>query len=396
MRSRQGISVLLIFIIFFCFHTSVYAEDASVSLHSLSAVLMDADSGRILYEKAGDTPRANASTTKVLTCILALENGNGDDYVEISAKAASQPEVKLGLLKGEQYYLEDLLYSLMLQSHNDSAVAIAEYIGGSVENFSSMMNQKALQIGCKDTHFITPNGLDAEDSAGTHHTTAEDLALIMRYALQSETFLKITQTESYSFTDILKKRQFSVQNTNAFLHMTDGVLSGKTGYTADAGYCYVCACRKNGKTFVISLLGAGWPGHKTYKWEDALKLLEYGDSNFEYRSIWQEPNLSYIPVKNGILEGSYPTSTIYTGGSVSASDIDKKRQLLLCKTDILRYQVVLKENLEAPIHKGEQIGRVVYTLNGSTLFSYPILASSSISRKTYLYCAQHVFKNFFH
>lgn len=172
-------------------------------------------------------PRPNASTTKVLTCILALENGDGDDYVQVSANAASQPQVKLGLQKGEQYYLEDLLYSLLLQSHNDSAVAIAEHIGGSIEGFSDMMNAKAREIGCMDTHFITPNGLDAEDSDGTHHTTASDLALIMRYAIKNKVFLKIAQTKEYSFSDLSKKQTFSVHNTNALFSMTDGVLGRK-------------------------------------------------------------------------------------------------------------------------------------------------------------------------
>ena len=148
----------------------------------ISAVLMDGESGRVLYEKDGERPLANASTTKVLTCIVALENSPGDDYVQVSQNAASQPEVKLGLQKGEQYYLEDLLYSLMLKSHNDTAVAIAEHCGGSVEGFARMLNRKAKQIGCKNTYFITPNGLDAEDENGKHHTTAKDLALIMRYA----------------------------------------------------------------------------------------------------------------------------------------------------------------------------------------------------------------------
>ena len=181
-------------------HAILMVPQLSDDLYALSAVLMDADSGRILYEKEGETPRPNASTTKILTCILALENSDGDDYVQVSANAASQPQVKLGLQKGEQYYLEDLLYSLLLQSHNDSAVAIAEHIGGSVEGFSDMMNAKARKIGCTDTHFITPNGLDAEDSSGTHHTTASDLALIMRYAIKNKVFLKIAQTKEYSFS----------------------------------------------------------------------------------------------------------------------------------------------------------------------------------------------------
>lgn len=205
--------------------TPVAEEPAE--LYALSAVLMDGESGRVLYEKDGERPLANASTTKVLTCIVALENSPGDDYVQVSQNAASQPEVKLGLQKGEQYYLEDLLYSLMLKSHNDTAVAIAEHCGGSVEGFARMLNRKAKQIGCKNTYFITPNGLDAEDENGKHHTTAKDLALIMRYAIKNETFLHIAQTRDYTFSEITGKRTFSVHNANAFLDMRDGVLAGK-------------------------------------------------------------------------------------------------------------------------------------------------------------------------
>ena len=383
-------------------HAILMVPQLSDDLYALSAVLMDADSGRILYEKEGETPRPNASTTKILTCILALENSDGDDYVQVSANAASQPQVKLGLQKGEQYYLEDLLYSLLLQSHNDSAVAIAEHIGGSVEGFSDMMNAKARKIGCTDTHFITPNGLDAEDSSGTHHTTASDLALIMRYAIKNKVFLKIAQTKEYSFSDLSKKRTFSVHNTNALFSMTDGVLAGKTGFTGDAGYCYVCAVQKDDRIFIIALLAAGWPGHKTYKWHDTLKLLDYGKNNFYYRSFWQEPDLSYISVKDGIPERDshtddfLPDGSIYIGGQVKATEEEKQQKILLNNDDRLQYQVRLKDELQAPVRKGEQIGRVVYMLNGQKIASFPILAVQNVDRITFLYCAKLVFRNFFH
>ena len=383
-------------------HAILMVPQLSDDLYALSAVLMDADSGRILYEKEGEMPRPNASTTKVLTCILALENGDGDDYVQVSANAASQPQVKLGLQKDEQYYLEDLLYSLLLQSHNDSAVAIAEHIGCSVKGFSDLMNAKARKIGCTDTHFITPNGLDAEDSDGTHHTTASDLALIMRYAIKNKVFLKIAQTKEYSFSDLSKKRTFSVHNTNALFSMTDGVLAGKTGFTGDAGYCYVCAVQKDDRTFIIALLAAGWPGHKTYKWHDTLKLLDYGKNNFYYRSFWQEPDLSYIPVKDGIPEitshtdNLLPDGSIYIGGQVKATEEEKQQKILLKNDDRLQYQVRLKDELQAPVRKGEQIGRVVYMLNGQKIASFPILAVQNVDRITFLYCAELVFRNFFH
>ena len=370
----------------------------SDDLYALSAVSDGCVTpARVLYQKAGgNAPRPNASTTKVLTCILALENGDGDDYVQVSANAASQPQVKLGLQKGEQYYLEDLLYSLLLQSHNDSAVAIAEHIGGSVEGFSDMMNAKAREIGCMDTHFITPNGLDAEDSDGTHHTTASDLALIMRYAIKNKVFLKIAQTKEYSFSDLSKKQTFSVHNTNALFSMTDGVLAGKTGFTGDAGYCYVCAVQKDDRTFIIALLAAGWPGHKTYKWHDTLKLLDYGKNNFYYRSFWQEPELSYIPVENGILNDFGAGSSVYTGGQISVSDNEKNRQILISSDDRLQYQIRLKEHLSAPVRRGEQIGQIIYFLNDNKFFSCPILATENIQKNTFTHCAELVFKNFFH
>ena len=412
MKFRCSVFIYVILICNLCCQLSVHAgsldhsilmvPQLSDDLYALSAVLMDADSGRILYEKEGEMPRPNASTTKVLTCILALENGDGDDYVQVSANAASQPQVKLGLQKGEQYYLEDLLYSLLLQSHNDSAVAIAEHIGGSVEGFSDMMNAKAREIGCMDTHFITPNGLDAEDSDGTHHTTASDLALIMRYAIKNKVFLKIAQTKEYSFSDLSKKQTFSVHNTNALFSMTDGVLAGKTGFTGDAGYCYVCAVQKDDRIFIIALLAAGWPGHKTYKWHDTLKLLDYGKNNFYYRSFWQEPDLSYIPVKDGIPENTshtdnlLPDGSIYIGGQVKATEEEKQQKILLNKDDRLQYQVRLKDELQAPVRKGEQIGRVIYMLNGQKIASFPILAVQNVDRITFLYCAELIFRNFFH
>ena len=166
---------------------------------------MDADSGRILFAKNGQEELAMASTTKIMTCILALENGILSDPVQVSANASSQPEVRLGMREGQKFYLEDLLYSLMLESHNDSAVAIAEHIGGSVEGFASMMNQKAMDLSCSSTYFITPNGLDAQDETGTHHTTAEDLARIMKYCIleseKKEDFLTLTRTPTSPFAD---------------------------------------------------------------------------------------------------------------------------------------------------------------------------------------------------
>lgn len=172
--------------------------DAS-QLYAQSAVLMDGESGRVLFEKGGGEERPMASTTKIMTCILALEKGNLNDIVTVSEEAARQPEVHLGMKEGDQFYMEDLLYSIMLESHNDSAWAVAEHISGSVEEFSNLMDQKAKELGCSHTNFVTPNGLDGEDEDGIHRTTAEELARIMQYCImespQKEAFADYTDED---------------------------------------------------------------------------------------------------------------------------------------------------------------------------------------------------------
>ena len=365
-------------------------------LHALSAVLMDGDSGRVLYEKDGKTPLANASTTKVLTCIVALESSPGDDYVQVSQNAASQPEVKLGLQKGEQYYLEDLLYSLMLKSHNDTAIAIAEHCGGTVEGFARMMNRKAKQIGCKDTCFITPNGLDAQDENGKHHTTAEDLALIMRYAIKNKTFLHISQTRDYTFSEITGKRTFSVHNANALLDMMDGVLAGKTGYTSQAGYCYVCAWEEEGKTFVVSLLGCGWPNHKTYKWSDTKKLLSYGAYNYDYETYWQEPHTSKIMVTDGVENMQNIGEKVYLRGKCSVTSEDREKEILLKKGEAVTCKTEIPQKVSAPVLKGEKLGRIAYYLDGKLIDSYPVYAERSVEKISFKWYTEKVFHDFFH
>ena len=374
--------------------TPVAEEPAE--LYALSAVLMDGESGRVLYEKDGERPLANASTTKVLTCIVALENSPGDDYVQVSQNAASQPEVKLGLQKGEQYYLEDLLYSLMLKSHNDTAVAIAEHCGGSVEGFARMLNRKAKQIGCKNTYFITPNGLDAEDENGKHHTTAKDLALIMRYAIKNETFLHIAQTRDYTFSEITGKRTFSVHNANAFLDMRGGVLAGKTGYTSQAGYCYVCAWEKEGKTFIVSLLGCGWPNHKTYKWSDTEKLLDFGDYNYEYETYWKEPQTGKILVTDGVEDDQDIGKKIYLRGKCSVTAYDREKEVLLKKGETVTCKIEIPQKVSAPVLKGEKLGRIAYYLDGKLIDFYPVYAEKSVEKISFKWYTEKVFHDFFH
>ena len=300
-------SLLLMFFLFMGRNVCCQADEISESeLYARSACLMDADSGRVLFEKEAETQLPMASTTKIMTCILALEQGSAQDLVTVSARAAGQPRVHMGAEEGEQFLLGDLLYALMLNSDNDAAVMIAEHVGGSVEGFAEKMNLKAAEIGCTATHFVTPNGLDAEDEYGVHSTTARDLALILRYCImespQKDLFLEITRTPSYTFWNNGHTKMYNCTNANAFLGMMDGALTGKTGFTADAGYCYVGALQWEGKTFIVSLLACGWPSNKGYKWSDIRKLMTYALQNYEYRDVFDESPLPVLPVENGQYE----------------------------------------------------------------------------------------------
>lgn len=354
------------------------------SLYAQAAVLMDADSGRILFQKNGDEVLANASTTKILTCILALEEGNLEDVVTASETAAAQPRVHLGMKAGEKFVLRDLLYSLMLESHNDSAVAIAEHVAGTTEKFADTMNEKAKKIGCKNTYFITPNGLDAVDEKGSHSTTASDLAKIMSYCVmeseQKDMFITITGTPNYSFSNADGTRNFSCSNHNSFLSMMEGAFSGKTGFTGKAGYCYVGALEQDGRTFVVALLACGWPNNKNYKWSDTRKLMEYGLENYAYRSVEEQIELPRIEVMDGVAEDGELFKKAYAELEVDyGSDIDFS--YLLRKNEKIEVLIEYEETLEAPLNKGQKIGTVIYSLNENKIQEFPIVMVKNVEER---------------
>lgn len=370
-------------------------EITASQLYAQSAVLMDADSGRILFAKNGQEERAMASTTKIMTCILALENGDLSEEITVSAEAASQPAVRLGMREGQRFRLNDLLYSLMLESHNDSAVAVAECVGGTVEGFAAMMNRKAMELGCSDTYFITPNGLDAEDETGKHHTTAADLARIMKCCImdseKKDAFLEITRTESYQFSDCDGSGSYSCSNHNSFLHMMEGALSGKTGFTADAGYCYVGALRRDDRTFIVALLACGWPNNKGYKWSDTRKLMDYALENYQYREFGTEEETVSVVVENGTA-GGFPGAD---GVQIGASAETEPFRVLLKSGEEIDVEYDVPESVEAPVEKGQTLGTVIYSLNGGTLREYPLTADASVRKRDFSVCLSYIRDCFF-
>lgn len=347
----------------------VQAEGTPENLYARSAVLMDADTGRILFGKNDNEVMPMASTTKIMTLLVTLEHADLDEIVEVSARAASMPDVQLHIREGERYRLQDLCYSLMLESHNDSAVAIAEHVGGTVEGFAAMMNQKAKHLGCYHTYFITPNGLDAEDEHGKHSTTARDLARIMRCCIKNETFLSITREPSWTFTDMDGNRSFTVQNKNAFLQMMEGALTGKTGFTNEAGYCYVGALERGEKRLITVVLACGWPNHKTWKWMDTKALMNYGLEDYHKETLGSD-RMALEPVS--VMDGQKEKVEILTDAALE--------DFLLKEDDEFTMEVLVPDILKAPVQAGELVGSVAYYINGQIVDLFPVYTASEVKK----------------
>ena len=347
----------------------VQAEGTPENLYARSAVLMDADTGRILFGKNDNEVMPMASTTKIMTLLVTLEHADLDEIVEVSARAASMPDVQLHIREGERYRLQDLCYSLMLESHNDSAVAIAEHVGGTVEGFAAMMNQKAKHLGCYHTYFITPNGLDAEDEHGKHSTTARDLARIMRCCIKNETFLSITREPSWTFTDMDGNRSFTVQNKNAFLQMMEGALTGKTGFTNEAGYCYVGALERGEKRLITVVLACGWPNHKTWKWMDTKALMNYGLEDYHKETVGSD-RMALEPVS--VMDGQKEKVKILTDAALE--------DFLLKEDDEFTMEVLVPDILKAPVQAGELVGSVAYYINGQIVDLFPVYTASEVKK----------------
>lgn len=347
----------------------VQAEGTPENLYARSAVLMDADTGRILFGKNDNEVMPMASTTKIMTLLVTLEHADLDEIVEVSERAASMPDVQLHIREGERYRLQDLCYSLMLESHNDSAVAIAEHVGGTVEGFAAMMNQKAKHLGCYHTYFITPNGLDAEDEHGKHSTTASDLARIMRCCIKNETFLSITREPSWTFTDMDGNRSFTVQNKNAFLQMMEGALTGKTGFTNEAGYCYVGALERGEKRLITVVLACGWPNHKTWKWMDTKALMNYGLEDYHKETVGSD-RMALEPVS--VMDGQKEKVEILTDAALE--------DFLLKEDDEFTMEVLVPDILKAPVQAGELVGSVAYYINGQIVDLFPVYTASEVKK----------------
>ena len=394
------LTFIIIFSVFFSDINLCQAEE--LSLNALSAVLYDGDAGRVLYGKNENQVMPIASTTKIMTLIIALEYGNLDDVVTFSKYAAMQPDVQMDAKCGEQYYLRDLLHVMMMQSYNDVAIAVAEYVADTytdkkqvsdivsnrkkeesiekIKIFAGLMNDKAKELECYDTYFITPNGLDAEDENGIHSSTATDMAKITSYAIKIQLIEEICTTRNYSFSELNGNRTVDVGTTNRFLDMLDGAVGMKTGFTNDAGYCYVGAIKKDGKLLISVVLGCGWPPNKNYKWIDTKTLMNYGINNYFFQKVFVSiDNYKKIHILNGVEEyiDTYIPFTL---------------DMILAEDDTVEVLYSVKEGLKAPINKNQEVGTVYIYVDGELFRAFSILAKNNVRKKDLNWYFLNIFK----
>lgn len=355
-------------------------EIKSPDTNSRACVVIDRNTNTILYGKNEKQKRKMASTTKIMTATVIIENFNLNDTIEVSKKAAGTGGSRLGLKFGDKITINDLLYGLMLRSGNDAAVALAEYAGGSIEGFAELMNKKASELGLTNTHFETPHGLDSDE----HYTTAYELAILSNYALNNPTFAQIVGTKNYTITINGYPKQLN--NTNELLGNLNGVYGVKTGFTNGANRCLVTACKRNDMDIICVVLGADT---KKFRTLDSIKLINYVFDNFEPVNIkdlidnnfknWKKENLNKIIINKG-----------------SSQNIDLKleyidKAIIPIRKDLIdsiKITINCPLYFETPLESDSNIGNVNISVSGYLDFNYKVMNVHEVKHKTwnmYLY-----------
>lgn len=354
--------------------TSTEIDDIP-TINARHAIILDRNSKTILYGKKEKETCKMASTTKIMTAIVVIENANLKDTVTVSSKAARTGGSRLGLSTNDTITVENLLYGLMLRSGNDAAVALAEHVGGNLEGFAELMNNKASELGLTSTHFVTPHGLDNDN----HFTTAYDLAILTDYALTNEMFSKIVKTKTYTIT--LNGYPKTLSNTNELLGNLDGVYGVKTGFTNGANRCLVTSCKRGDLDIICVVLGCDTKKDRT---RDSIKLINYTFNNF-----------TVVNVEDIIMSDFEKWSTEHTNSFTVNKGISESFKLKLDNNDI-PYSVVAVNNndinkittsiyfesfYEAPVPPNTTIGTLSLLVNDIEYFKVNILNSNEIAKK---------------
>lgn len=366
--------------------TDTQLEIKEPDTNSRACVVIDRNTNTILYGKYENQKRKMASTTKIMTATIIIENCNLDETIEVSKKAAGTGGSRLGLTTGDKITIRDLLYGLMLRSGNDAAVALAEYAGGSIEGFAELMNKKASELGLNNTHFETPHGLDSDE----HYTTAYELALLSNYALNNTTFAQIVGTKEYTITINGYPKQLS--NTNELLGNFEGVYGIKTGFTNGANRCLVTACKRGDMDIICVVLGADT---KKFRTQDSIKLINYIFNNFKPINIkelvedkfesWKKENLNKIVINKGVTQNI----------NLEIENID--RAIIPIRKDLIdsvNINIDFPLYFEAPVTANTQLGNINISVSDYFNFNYKIYNCFEIKHKSWNVYLFEIFKNY--
>lgn len=381
--------VLFLFVVFFInyfYFNNNFVLGNDLSINARSYVVLDRKSKKVLIGKNEYTKAKMASTTKIMTATIILENCNLDDIVTISKKSANTGGSRLGLKTNDKISVLNLLYGLLLCSGNDAAVALAEYCSGSIPEFCNLMNQKAIELGLTNSHFETPHGLDSDG----HYTTAYELALITDYALKNSTFVKIVNTKNHTIQ--INNYPKNLSNTNELLGVLDGVYGVKTGFTNGANRCLVTACKRNDMDLICIVLGCDT---KKFRGQDSTKLINYCFDNFEYVNIrnllthklndWKNDNKNYFNIIKGVstkldIKFSDPSSDVIP---IKKDEINN-----------INVRFSINKSLAAPITVDNIIGNYEIFSSTNTIYSGDIISNNAIDKKNIKYYLFDFLKNY--
>ena len=355
-------------------------------INARAFVVIDRNSNMVLYGKNENQKRKMASTTKIMTATIIIENYNLKDIVTISKKAAGTGGSRLGLKSGDKISVLDLLYGLLLCSGNDAAVALSEYAAKDIPHFCELMNKKANELGLKSTHFESPHGLDSDG----HFTTAYELATLTNYALKNKTFKNIVGTKNYTIN--INGYPKNLNNTNELLGVLDGVYGVKTGFTNGANRCLVTACKRNNMDIICVVLGCDT---KKFRTTDSIKLINFVNSNFEITNLqniidkdfekWEKEN------KDKILINKSSSKTLNLNYEhLSCSSIPIKRDLI----NSIKVNIDHKNYFEAPLSKNTNIGTIEVFIGNKLYKKLNIYNENFIYKKTFLEYFKLLIKNF--
>lgn len=399
MRKNYISKILFIFMITISISLKVFADDyieddfvsdnledievsntieSAPTINARHAAVYDRASGRLLYGKSENETCKMASTTKIMTSIVVIEKvSNLKETVTVSKKAAGTGGSRLGLSTNDEITVENLLYGLMMRSGNDAAVALAEYVGGSVEGFSTLMNEKASNLGLESTHFVTPHGLDSDD----HFTTAYELAKLTDYALKNETFAKIVKTKTYTIT--INNSTQTLSNTNELLGNLEGIYGVKTGFTNGANRCLVTACKRGKLDIICVVLGCDTKKDRT---KDSTELINYIFNNYTIVNVedlilndfnsWKKDHKNSFTINKGIssnVELNIDLSNIpYSSMAINKNSVNN-----------ISTSITFNSYFEAPLVENSNIGFITLKVDDMEYFSMDIFNDNEIRKKDF-------------